>query len=67
MSKYDSLKYWKRTKARISHICQRCGVLVGKGEFYYKERIDYVNPPPSLILGELCERCAEETEIVVKN
>jgi len=59
MSKYDSLKYWAKTKARISHRCQRCGAIVNKGEFYYKEKIDFVNPPPGLHFGELCEKCGK--------
>jgi len=61
MHKYESLKYWAKIKARIPHRCQRCGVTISKKEFYYKERIDFVKPPPGLILRELCERCSQHT------
>lgn len=62
VSKYDSLKYWVRVKARVPHRCQGCGAIVNKGEFYYKEKIDFVNPPPGFALGELCEACGEKTK-----
>jgi hypothetical protein len=51
MGKYDSLKYWAKVKARVPHRCQRCGAMIDKGEFYYKEKIDFVRPPPGLFLG----------------
>ncbi|MFC1874669.1 hypothetical protein ACFLY3_00720 [Chloroflexota bacterium] len=54
MSKYENLKYWARVKARVSHRCQQCDTLIEKGEFYYKEKVDLVNPPPGFVLGELC-------------
>lgn len=60
MRKYDSLKYWAKVKARIPHRCQRCNEFIDKGEYYYKEKIDFVNPPPGLIFGELCQKCGEE-------
>ncbi len=60
MSKYDSLKYWARTKARITHYCRECGALVKQGDFYYKEKIDFVHPP-NIALGEVCDRCCEKT------
>lgn len=60
VGKYDALKYWVRVKARAPHRCQACGVGIGKGEFYYRERIDFVRPPPGLVLGELCEKCGGE-------
>ena len=58
MIKYDSLKYWAKVKARVPHKCQKCKASIGKGEYYYKEKIDFVNAP-SLVLGELCLRCGE--------
>ncbi|MBA7614164.1 hypothetical protein ES703_21427 [subsurface metagenome] len=58
MSKYDSLKYWTKVKARIPHQCHRCGATVPKGEFYYKEKVDFVKPP-NLMLSELCPTCYE--------
>lgn len=51
MSKYNSLKYWAKVKARVPHHCQICGAIINKGEFYYKEKIDFVNPSPVLLLG----------------
>jgi DNA modification methylase len=59
MSKYDNLKYWAKTKARIPHHCQKCGAVVPKGEFYYKEKVDFLHPP-GLAFGELCLKCGEE-------
>jgi len=64
MSKYDSLKRWTKVQARVSHHCQKCEELVNKGEFYYKEKIDFVNSSPGICLGELCERCGEEAKVV---
>jgi len=61
ISKYDSLKYWAKIKARVLHRCQRCEAIVNEGEFYYKQKINFVNPPPGFALGELCERCGEDT------
>jgi len=61
MSKYESLKYWVKIKARVPHCCQKCGVTINKGEFYYKEKIDFVKPPPGLVFRELCEKCGHET------
>jgi hypothetical protein len=57
MSKYDSLKYWAKVKARTSHNCEKCGAIINKGDLYYKEKIDYGNPPPGFHFGELCEKC----------
>lgn len=62
MSKYEGLKYWSRVKARVPHRCQRCGAQIGRGELYYKEKIDFVRPPPGLMFDELCEKCGEETK-----
>lgn len=45
MGKYESLQYWSRRKARVYHRLRKCGVTIGKGEFYYKEKIDSVKPP----------------------
>jgi hypothetical protein len=59
MSKYDNLKYWAKVKARAPHRCQQCNTLIEKGEFYYKEKVDFVNPPPGFVLGELCQKCGD--------
>ena len=65
MGKYDSLKYWAKVKARVPHRCQQCNALIEKGEFYYKERIDLVSPPPGFVFGELCHRCGDDKGLTV--
>jgi len=40
MSKYDSLKYLKRTKSRTFHKCSNCDKEINPGDIYYKETID---------------------------
>lgn len=40
MGKYDNLRILKRTKARTSHICNKCGKEIEPGEFYYRECIN---------------------------
>ena len=35
MSKYDSLKILKKTRARVEHQCQNCGCLIDTSDFYY--------------------------------
>lgn len=62
MGKYEGLKYWAKVKARVPHRCQKCGAAISKGEVYYKEKIDFVKPPPSLALGELCEGCGPKLD-----
>jgi hypothetical protein len=37
MSKHDNLKYLKRTKARVNHICSRCGKEIERDSFYFIE------------------------------
>jgi hypothetical protein len=39
MGKYDSLKFLKKTKARVEHKCRKCGHLINIGEFYYVEEL----------------------------
>jgi len=39
MSKYDALKYLKKTKARVSHTCSRCGKEIEPNSVYYIEAI----------------------------
>jgi hypothetical protein len=40
MAKYDRLKSLKKTKARVPHLCSRCGAAILPGDHYYKEHID---------------------------
>ena len=42
MSKYNNLKFLKRTKARVNHKCDRCGKLINPGDFYYAETLKQV-------------------------
>lgn len=37
MGKYDHLKYLKKTKARVNHICSKCEKEIELGSFYYAE------------------------------
>jgi len=62
MSKYDRLKYWAKTKARIQHRCHKWGNIIQKGEFYYKEKVDFVHTV-GLELREMCLKCGEEAII----
>ena len=56
MSKYNSLKFLKETKARISHTCDKCGYEIKKGEIYYPESIGRVNAP-GIKLRKFCTNC----------
>lgn len=59
MSKYDSLKFLKETKAKYSYICERCGGDIKRGESYYSESIGRVNSP-GIKLKKFCFKCGEE-------
>jgi len=37
MGKYNELKYLKKTKARVNHQCNQCGVIIIIGDYYYRE------------------------------
>ncbi len=39
MNKYNSLKILKKVKARVNHICSKCGKEIHQNEIYYKEHI----------------------------
>jgi len=56
MSKYDSMKSLKRTKARADHVCNSCGTAIGKGDIYYREYITdrFLH---SLHSKRFCEAC----------
>jgi len=39
MSKYNELKYLKKTKSRFNHQCSRCKEIIIAGDYYYKESL----------------------------
>jgi hypothetical protein len=39
VSKFDSLKVLKQTRARVDHLCSLCGQTIPKGEIYFREYI----------------------------
>ena len=59
MSKYNSLKFLKETKAKILHTCYNCGEEVKTGEIYYSESIGKVNAP-GVKLKEFCKKCYQK-------
>lgn len=59
MSKYDSLKFLKETKAIKPHDCNKCGRDIEKNEIYYKESVGKVNAP-GLMLKGFCVKCYKE-------
>jgi hypothetical protein len=56
MSKYDNLKFFKKTKARVNHICMNCGEQINTGDIYYPEKIKdkFLH---SLRRKKLCKKC----------
>lgn len=58
MSKYDTLKFLKETKARFPKACDYCGKEIKKGEIYYPESIGRVNAP-GIKLRKFCSKCYE--------
>lgn len=61
MSKYDNLKYFKKTKARACHVCMKCGKQIFPGDYYYAERLKdrFLH---SLHMKKLCIECYEGTK-----
>lgn len=59
MSKYDNLKFFKKTKARVNHICMKCGQQINTGDFYYAEDIKdkFLH---SLHRKKFCKNCYEK-------
>ncbi len=59
MSKYDNAKFLKETKARIAHICDKCGKQIESGEIYYPESIEKINAP-GIKLKKFCKDCYQK-------
>ena len=59
MSKYDSVKFLKETKARISRRCDRCNGDIAKGNAYYKESVGRINTIGMTLKG-FCAKCHAE-------
>jgi len=39
MEKYNNLKFLKKTKARVNHVCSKCDQQINTGDYYYPETI----------------------------
>ena len=61
MSKYDDIKFLKETKARISHICDKCGKEIDKGEIYYPESTGRIRTI-GIQLRKFCKKCYQALE-----
>lgn len=59
MSKYNHLKFLKRTKARVNHQCNFCGEAILSGQFYYAEEIkdEFLH---SLYRKKFCNTCYQK-------
>jgi ribosomal protein L33 len=59
MSKYDGAKFLKETRARVVHICDKCGKQIKCGEIYYLESIGRINTP-GIRLKKFCKDCFQK-------
>lgn len=59
MSKYDSIKFLKETKARVSRRCDRCSGDIVRGTTYYKESVGKINTIGMTLKG-FCVKCHSE-------
>jgi len=55
MGKYDALKIWKKTLARTSKNCDKCGTAINPGETYFREALK--DPRINFIGKKLCGNC----------
>lgn len=58
VSKYDNLKFFKKTKARVNHICVRCEQQINASDYYAEEIKDKFLH--SLHRKKLCNKYYEE-------
>ncbi len=56
MSKYESAKFLKETKARNLYSCEKCNEEIKAGEIYYRESIGKINAP-GIKLKKFCYKC----------
>jgi len=56
MTRYDSIKFLKDTKARKMWECAQCGRTIEIGEIYFKESTGLINAP-HLVLRAFCAMC----------
>jgi hypothetical protein len=61
VSKYESLKVLKQTKARVDHGCSCCGNSIPKGEIDYREHIADTFLQ-SLHAKKYCARCFNKAQ-----
>lgn len=59
MSKYNSLKFLKETKARNAHVCNNCDEEIERGEIYYSESIGRINVI-GIKLKKFCKNCYQK-------
>ncbi len=55
MSKYDSMKIWKRSTAKTAKICQICKIMINAGENYYRGAL--TDPKINFIGKKICVNC----------
>jgi len=55
MGQYDSMKFWKQTRARTFKICQMCNEPINIGDTYYCERL--TDPKVNFIGKKICSDC----------
>lgn len=66
MSKYNQLKFLKKTKARVNHVCDKCGREIESNSYYYKEALQdkFLH---SLHAKKFCAECYEKFgEILIR-
>lgn len=39
MSKYNALKFWKKTLTKTPKNCDKCGTIINPGESYFRETL----------------------------